>query len=793
MDVDLGLFERIQKKRQQNRDANDIPTSHEHNCGDIVRNRIVNLDVSSSPEPCHLIPKEDQLFAHDTLSPKFSKIVKKISSNGRIRNAEKIPNSRQKKGLKKNYNPKLTPGLDSMTVGRSNTPILDNKDHENCMETAANILKTIGGKYVYNADRCCETVGETVTQECRHEDKKQGDALERLKIVREKRKSRGEMSPEKPDVSNKFPRYNSGFLGWPSESESSSEGEDFIPLRSVLPKSKASASSMNVTSNSFKSKHNSTNYSNFKSSVFEVNTNCESGVRKVKPKMLKRVLSLNNSCDKSQYPFSDSIQNLPCDKNGKIIGSGSLKNHQISTHKEIDAEILPTTNSTASGAITKIKTSGKGRVKAKISGSPSTALIHPASNCDDIFSSPFLYTENKCVPSLNKNKSSSPALTERINTIPQMHSQRLHDNLKQQQTFPKLSTSTESGNLSSGDVSASHTPRIDSPDLILLGISPPNLTATQRRGKQQRTGTRAADLRNHRATRQTGRRINNIPAEAHVDDAVQVIQQITTDEDYARKLQEEMDKEFAVSLVQGQGYHDTTPVPAPISQPFPTDPTNRRNLDFLHVNNLNFGPHHWHSPPRRRAAHNARAAAVVRNRRLATTADMHVDIDMIDGASDGFNANYGVNLLNPRYVGASNALEMMESHLMALLEDNTPPRRGRRRGNRRNPRSYGTGFYSPVGDGNDYETLLQLAEELGDVQQKGICDGKINRLPVKQYKTSDKSSTDPEDCSICMCEYEEDENLRILPCFHRFHARCVDKWLQNNASCPVCRVQVKLE
>ncbi|ESO99384.1 hypothetical protein LOTGIDRAFT_88425, partial [Lottia gigantea] len=90
-----------------------------------------------------------------------------------------------------------------------------------------------------------------------------------------------------------------------------------------------------------------------------------------------------------------------------------------------------------------------------------------------------------------------------------------------------------------------------------------------------------------------------------------------------------------------------------------------------------------------------------------------------------------------------------------------------------------------------YDVLLQLAERMGDVQQKGINNNQINRLPIKKFKKYDKNNSVDEECSICMCEYEDNDCLRILPCFHCFHSGCVDKWLTNNASCPVCRVDIE--
>ncbi|KAJ7680344.1 hypothetical protein DFH06DRAFT_413651 [Mycena polygramma] len=47
-----------------------------------------------------------------------------------------------------------------------------------------------------------------------------------------------------------------------------------------------------------------------------------------------------------------------------------------------------------------------------------------------------------------------------------------------------------------------------------------------------------------------------------------------------------------------------------------------------------------------------------------------------------------------------------------------------------------------------------------------------------------------ETCPICIVDFEEGDDLRILPCdgAHRFHQQCVDPWLlQVSTSCPLCR------
>ncbi|KAL0955939.1 hypothetical protein HGRIS_002124 [Hohenbuehelia grisea] len=47
-----------------------------------------------------------------------------------------------------------------------------------------------------------------------------------------------------------------------------------------------------------------------------------------------------------------------------------------------------------------------------------------------------------------------------------------------------------------------------------------------------------------------------------------------------------------------------------------------------------------------------------------------------------------------------------------------------------------------------------------------------------------------ETCPICIVDFEEGDDLRVLPCEgkHRFHQQCVDPWLlELSSSCPICR------
>lgn len=82
-----------------------------------------------------------------------------------------------------------------------------------------------------------------------------------------------------------------------------------------------------------------------------------------------------------------------------------------------------------------------------------------------------------------------------------------------------------------------------------------------------------------------------------------------------------------------------------------------------------------------------------------------------------------------------------------------------------------------------WETQLARARAAAP---RGMTPEAIAALPMRKLTTS----TEGEMCSICLSEFTLGEHARELPCHHVFHSACVDEWLQNKNSCPLCKQQV---
>ncbi|CAK9140476.1 unnamed protein product [Ilex paraguariensis] len=53
-----------------------------------------------------------------------------------------------------------------------------------------------------------------------------------------------------------------------------------------------------------------------------------------------------------------------------------------------------------------------------------------------------------------------------------------------------------------------------------------------------------------------------------------------------------------------------------------------------------------------------------------------------------------------------------------------------------------------------------------------------------------KKALDQEECAVCLEQFKVSETLVRLPCSHRFHSSCLVPWLENNACCPCCRMEI---
>jgi len=80
-------------------------------------------------------------------------------------------------------------------------------------------------------------------------------------------------------------------------------------------------------------------------------------------------------------------------------------------------------------------------------------------------------------------------------------------------------------------------------------------------------------------------------------------------------------------------------------------------------------------------------------------------------------------------------------------------------------------------ENENYEALLSLAERLGEAKPRGLSRSEIEQLPGYKY-SPETHNGDQTSCVICICDFEARQHLRILPCSHEFHAKCVDKWLR---------------
>lgn len=71
------------------------------------------------------------------------------------------------------------------------------------------------------------------------------------------------------------------------------------------------------------------------------------------------------------------------------------------------------------------------------------------------------------------------------------------------------------------------------------------------------------------------------------------------------------------------------------------------------------------------------------------------------------------------------------------------------------------------------------------------------RTALVTYNVVDASSgnTNPdssaEQCAVCLERFVQNDRLRVLPCFHKFHQTCIDSWFARSCECPICKHNIR--
>jgi len=139
-----------------------------------------------------------------------------------------------------------------------------------------------------------------------------------------------------------------------------------------------------------------------------------------------------------------------------------------------------------------------------------------------------------------------------------------------------------------------------------------------------------------------------------------------------------------------------------------------------------------------------------------------------------------------------------ESRTVAAGAARPSPARTRRRGAGRSSGSDGSGSDGSGSDGNwepndleggEWETDNLEGDEFGVAfALPGANAATVDSTTAKTaFSAAGDASAAEKQCSICIEDFKSGEQLRTLPCLHRFHAACIDPWLAQSRTCPICK------
>ncbi|XP_031461065.1 E3 ubiquitin-protein ligase RNF149 isoform X2 [Phasianus colchicus] len=89
------------------------------------------------------------------------------------------------------------------------------------------------------------------------------------------------------------------------------------------------------------------------------------------------------------------------------------------------------------------------------------------------------------------------------------------------------------------------------------------------------------------------------------------------------------------------------------------------------------------------------------------------------------------------------------------------------------------------------QRFLYTGSQFGNQGHRKETKKAISQLQLHIVKRGDKGlDVDVENCAVCIENYKLKDTVRILPCKHIFHRTCIDPWLLDHRTCPMCKLDV---
>uniref|UniRef100_J3LMF2 RING-type E3 ubiquitin transferase n=1 Tax=Oryza brachyantha TaxID=4533 RepID=J3LMF2_ORYBR len=84
--------------------------------------------------------------------------------------------------------------------------------------------------------------------------------------------------------------------------------------------------------------------------------------------------------------------------------------------------------------------------------------------------------------------------------------------------------------------------------------------------------------------------------------------------------------------------------------------------------------------------------------------------------------------------------------------------------------------------------LLEIIERY--LVNLGLVNIVVKKQDLFKADGTDNTLEDELTCTVCLEQVIVGDLLRSLPCLHQFHANCIDPWLRQQGTCPVCKHRV---